>query len=101
MSSSTATRKYRIPPGKSICVGQDGEGPTAKLRLLSGPRIVTSDEVPSHKIEGFVDHGFLIPLGDAKPDPQGIEAQIIGMDSVRSLDSSLPLTRPEDMDDGK
>lgn len=101
MTTATQTRKYRIPPGKSIVVGQDGEGPTANYRFLSGPRIVTSDQVPDHKIEGFVRNGFLIPITDAKPDLEGIQAQILGNDSVRSLDSSLPLTRPEDVDDGK
>ena len=99
--TTTQTRKYRIPPGKSICVGQEGEGPTANYRLLTGPRIVSSDQVPDHKIEGFVKNGFLIPMTDAKPDLSGIQAQILGNDSVRSFDSALPLTRPEEVDDGK
>lgn len=98
-------RQYRIPPGKSINVTPPGSKiGQAGYTILTGPlpsgRVVTSDDVPEVKIAGYIKNGFLIPLGEATPDATGIEAAVLGIDSVRedvSHQRRMPLTKPEEV----
>jgi len=104
MTPTSTLRKYRIPPGKSINVSPASRLKGEPFTLLTGPlpsgRVVTSDDVPEGKIASYVKSGFLIPLGEATPDATGIEAAVLGNDSVRENaghQATMPLTKPEEV----
>ena len=99
-------RKYRIPPGRSINITPlSRKRSGVAFEVLTGRhpsgRVVTSNEVPAEYIAGYVKNGSLIPLGEATPDPTGIEGAVLGIDSVRndySHQREMPLTKPEEVD---